>query len=457
MRNKILSFLLIFLFSIPAFSQVLETKKAPSYTPGYWEYKLTDSSRTYKPGAVNGTPLFFRPVEIDVWYPATTVTNHSPLDYSYFISLLERRANSFQDSVKYEGLTNELSRHFTIENTSSGKTVKTKSHLDIPPIKGSFPLIIYFSAFNGMSYENVPLFENLASHGYVVVSISSIGRYPGNMTTRFPDVMEQVADAEFALRFLGNKGTDTTKVGILSYSYGGVAAILMAQKYPAIKSILSLDGSEKHYYGGDKAEDKDFNDLRNSIYWKPSALKKTYAYLESDHKTDDLSVDSTYTPLPGGSYIYALINGASHEDFSSISTPIVRPGSAYELMNQLTLSFFDQTLKINGQPFSDQLLSSAKAARMSLSPKNIKRKSGQIILTGNVVAGANEAPLPYASIGIPSGNQGTVADYNGHFTLNLADTMMERRVRISALGYQSRTYTVASLLAALAIKPAIRL
>ncbi len=33
-----------------------------------------------------------------------------------------------------------------------------------------------------MSYENLHLFEKLAGHGYIVACITSVGRYPGNMS-----------------------------------------------------------------------------------------------------------------------------------------------------------------------------------------------------------------------------------------------------------------------------------
>jgi hypothetical protein len=217
------------------------------YNAGYKEYKAVDSLRRYKPAAVKEAPLFYRPEEIDVWYPARINPGNRPLDYRYFLSLFERRANTFQDSVKYNGLADELMKHFTIAGGGTDMHIKTKSYKDARAIDGSFPLIIYMSSYNGMSYENVPLFENLASHGYIVVSISSIGRYPGNMTTKYPDALEQVKDAEFALRLLRTQNIDTSNIGVIGYSYGGVAAALSAMKDKSIKAVLSLDGSAMHY------------------------------------------------------------------------------------------------------------------------------------------------------------------------------------------------------------------
>src|SRR5665213_4414935 len=87
----------IFFSATTAFGQTSTGKNNGAYSAGYREYKATDSSRRYKPGAVAGNQLYYRPEEIDVWYPARTGAGDRPLDFYYFLSLFERRANSFQD------------------------------------------------------------------------------------------------------------------------------------------------------------------------------------------------------------------------------------------------------------------------------------------------------------------------------------------------------------------------
>jgi hypothetical protein len=48
------------------------------------------------------------------------------------------------------------------------------------------------TAFNGMSYENFTLFESLAKKGFIVVSVSSIGRFPGDMTMKKADLWSRL-------------------------------------------------------------------------------------------------------------------------------------------------------------------------------------------------------------------------------------------------------------------------
>ena len=131
-RCKVLIFTVAFFLAFASFSQAQTGKNDVSYNAGYRQYKATDSSRRYKPGAPKGTPLFYRPAEIDVWYPASGSRASQPIPYRYFLSLYERRANSFQDSVKYTGLADELLQHFTIGNDRSKASPETKSFLDVP-------------------------------------------------------------------------------------------------------------------------------------------------------------------------------------------------------------------------------------------------------------------------------------------------------------------------------------
>ncbi|MCY7420675.1 MAG: dienelactone hydrolase family protein, partial [Chitinophagaceae bacterium] len=100
---------------------------------------------------------------------------------------------------------------------------KTNSFKNAVAANGKFPLIIYMTAFNGMSYENFSLFEALAKEGFVVASVSSIGRFPGDMTMKKADLMEQVEDAIATVNTLKqNENVDFSKIGIVGYSWGGL-------------------------------------------------------------------------------------------------------------------------------------------------------------------------------------------------------------------------------------------
>jgi alpha/beta superfamily hydrolase len=92
-----------------------------------------------------------------------------------------------------------------------------------------------------MCYENIALFEKLAGKGYVVLSINSIGRYPGDMTMKHGDMMEQVYDAISSLKFLEKSpNIDFSKIGIIGYSWGGLSGTVLANKISNTACLISL-------------------------------------------------------------------------------------------------------------------------------------------------------------------------------------------------------------------------
>lgn len=291
---------------------------------GYRTIVATDSGRRYKPGAHLGDRLYFRPVELDCWYPAKASGGLDTIRYGEFLQLFEHRANGFQDDTVYTGLAGQVSGYLCaglgIKDTASLMRSATQSFRNAVPTPGRFPLLVYMCSYNGMCYENVRLFETLARHGYVVVSITSVGRYPGNMSMEPEDLREQVADGLFAIHLLQKDGgIDMARVGLIGYSWGGPAALLLAGMSP-VAAVLSLDGSELHYYfGRDQGEDSDFTLLRPGLV-QGAKQRFAYAYLESDGKQSERPADSIFNLLPvfPGPKKYLRFPGASHEDFSSL-------------------------------------------------------------------------------------------------------------------------------------------
>ncbi len=145
--------------------------------------------------------------------------------------LLQERSNRFQNDTVYNNLTSELLQYINvnlqIRDTSKLLQLKTNSYKNAAAVDKHFPLIIYQCSYNGMSYENIPFFEQLASNGLVVACITSIGRYPGNMTTKSEDLIEQVKDGILAKQYLKTlSNIDSAKIGCVVYSSGGLASCL---------------------------------------------------------------------------------------------------------------------------------------------------------------------------------------------------------------------------------------
>jgi dienelactone hydrolase len=202
-----------------------------------------------------------------------------------------------------------------------------------------------------MAYENTRLFEDLAQKGYVVLSISSIGRYPGDMTMKKEDLMEQVQDACFAIKHLSRESNvNTAKVGIVGYSWGGLAGALLATKLKIAACVVSLDGSEFHHYGDESQENDDFNDIVNSPAFQTMHLSLPYLRLESAPVSNSKK-DSVYNfaqKLSTNNQVF-IVNAATHQDFSYL--PVLanvsggcKSKEVYKTITAMTVSFLDDNV-----------------------------------------------------------------------------------------------------------------
>jgi hypothetical protein len=353
--SKFILILLVFLVSC---SDTV-SNKSESYSAGFKTIHTVDKSRFYKPKTDTADRLHFRPIDLDIWYPS----NHSldtPLLVRDLLGLLESRANYYSASNLGNGVAAQLAHFFCETFKCSDSTnllkFKTNSFKNTTAVTGKFPLIIYMAAFDGMSYENFALFEALAQKGFIVLSISSIGRFPGSMTTQKEDLMEQVNDAISALNTLkANSNIDFNEIGIVGYSWGGLAGAILASKVPGVKCLVSLEGSEFHHFGN---EDTDFETIKNSEEFKNIKLSIPYLRLESAPATQPDKKDSVYNfsfNHANNAQIFT-IDSMQHLDFDCFSRIVRESGNCtinqrYNSAVELTAGFLEDNLK-NQHKFS---------------------------------------------------------------------------------------------------------
>ncbi len=458
--NSRLLISLLILSGTKAFSQNMNKENDPTlYNVGYQNIITTDSSRTYKPAISKSDKFYYRPVEIDIWYPAINIENKSPVPYGEFLYLLEQRSNRFQNDTVYKSLTTDLVQYLSINlhigDTSKLTHLKTSSYLNAAAIGKQFPLILYFSAYNGMSYENLNLFEWLAGHGYVVACITSVGRYPGNMSINSADLLEQVYDGYFTMNLLKTKvNVDSTKIGAIGYSWGGLAALILAMKSMDVKVVLSLDGSEMHYYGESTDEDKGFNELRNSYFFQMNK-KMPYAYFESGFKQNEREVDSIFNihTLSNNQELYIHFPKATHEDFSCLpslayeKTNLTNSSAAfYKQVNELTLGYFDEYLKNQYKLFSQQISAIYQQhIGDSVYPSVNQNKKIVFTIKGRIADKENNESLSYVNIGIPNKNTGTVSKKDGSFQININQGQILDSLKFSMAGYTAQVIPISDL------------
>lgn len=353
MKKTIISFLFLCLIGCS------ESKRENTgqYGVGFVTLQTIDRSRLYKPDSDTNDYLYYRPLDLDMWYPAKLTRPDTVLVFRDILNLFEKRANYYTASNNWDGITSVIAQSFCegykCSDSVSLLNFKTSSHKNAPALDSRFPLVIYLCAFNGMSFENFALFEDLAEKGFVTVSISSIGRYPGDMTMELEDLLEQVNDAISSINVLKKySNIDFSRIAVIGYSWGGLAGSILATKIPNVFCLISLDGSEFHHYGENADEDNNFNRIRDSQEFASMDISIPYFRLESSAIKDQSSQDSVYNfhkKISGKSYIFQ-IDSANHEDFSCLSSIVRKSGNCnnyqpFTKISEMVVTFLEDQLK----------------------------------------------------------------------------------------------------------------
>lgn len=335
------------------------------YSVGFKVLKMVDSSRLYKPDSAGNHYLHYRPIDVDVWYPADSSATDSILAFGQLLELFEQRANYYTDSKAGEGLPTQFAKSFSdFFHCSSDEKIlafPTRSRRNASLSNGKFPLVVYMASYNGMGYENSALLEALTSNGFAVASISSIGRYPGDMTMQQADLMEQVKDASFSLDILKkHPEIDSTRMVVIGYSWGGLASAVLAMKRTDIDAMVSLDGSEFHHYGIEKEEDSLFNLIRNDLRALPIPYLRLESSLPADTTAKKDSVYNFSVMLKGPQQIYK-IHHTTHQDFSYLPTVTKLSGGCpadkpYGVITKLVVGYCNQVLQqTSAEAFADSI------------------------------------------------------------------------------------------------------
>lgn len=215
------------------------------YHVGFKKLFEVDSSRFYKASLYedgtkvpNGT---FRPIQVNIWYPTDDKNAPSKLiEYVRTLAWAERKISITKkvDDVLIKSLTDFGFPHDFADYYSN-------SQLSANYAKGEFPLIIYTPGLSGDAVENYKLCELLASYGYIVVSIPSLGTYAREMEANFDETTNQFSDIDFTIDWAKKNLPTNNKIGLLGYSWGALSNMVYFFNNPKhkIDAMISLDGS----------------------------------------------------------------------------------------------------------------------------------------------------------------------------------------------------------------------
>jgi len=421
---------------------------AQTYNAGYRSFQLKDSTRTYKPNTEQTDKLYYRPVDLDIWYPSND-KKASTLKFGNLFNLFEQRAVNYQDAEDYSGITNELAQFYVAQlgvgaDGQQLLNIETNSFLDLEPSPSKHPVIIYMAGFNGMGFENYKILEALAQNGFLVVSVWSVGRYPGDMTNQKEDMLEQVYDAEFAMRYLKENNlfnADFNTIGIIGYSWGGMSSAVFIDRNPNTKAFVSLDGTETHYFGEEDENDRFIQEILDSNLLDPETQPIKYLYLESGDKLDGFqpSKDFSYFRQLNSEKYYLRFKKGAHADFTCIPSILEASKSSvliYDDIIKLATAFFKESFG-NKAVFQSVWKNLSKSSYVTEELYDISGTPQMgTDIEGMVLDNESHEPLPYVNIGILNKEIGTVTDTHGKFTLSLNEELEKDTLRISSIGYK---------------------
>lgn len=297
-----------------------------------------------------------RPIRIFIWYPASP-SKEGSMKYKEYMNIkpLDQRFETYNNAL------NDFDKWATV-NWTDGLESTTNKILELPveaikdakPIDGKFPLIIHYAGANSRRNENIPLWEYLASHGYVVMTIPELAAvgdvsmelWPFSVTGR----ETIVRDTEFAMSKLHDlPNIDFSNIGTIGFSFGSVFAMRMAMLNFNIKALVTFDGNVNNKNGQNVLES--FYNPKIKVDWLNIYREK---YDALDLKIFD---ELKYTNRHRVTYSHAI--HGDFEDFAMACSllPDQTPAYAlkerdvatgkknYESTCELTLHFFNRSLK----------------------------------------------------------------------------------------------------------------
>ena len=355
--KAIFSFIGILLISIIGNAQVSPLwggLEKGVHNVGYRVINATDYSRgsskvyNYKGEKVNDNS--FRPMQINLWYPASDRKKTQKMkvrDYLYVEGQI-KNSEPLTEKRKVEIEKNVFAWNKELKDETEKQKIfqtNTEAFKDAKQKKGKFPLIIYFCTSPASNYV---LPEYLASQGFIVMSIP-YSDYMGDLFTYREGWDASIRDAQFAINYIKDKtNADIANVGLIGSSHGGNISPVMQIQSPNVKGVVSLDGMEIWKVYKDSFRRFPFRDLKK--------INVPYVVFQSNIAATRLDY-SFYEKAKYAQKTYVKDVGFSHADYSALSIAMydkVAPtfyktekdlDKSIKIVGEYVLNFFESRLK----------------------------------------------------------------------------------------------------------------
>lgn len=261
MHPKLLIFLLSLIFFLnDGFAQSdqwLNGLEHGKYAVGYKALLERDLSRPNISfqnwaGNIEQTPnAEGRPIQIHVWYPAQKAKG-KPLPYADYVHQLAQVVDFSPINKErqqwardwFSSMVNDLGGNgtFTPERLDSLMSLSTKGYRDAPPITSEkFPLVVFVEGIAPAT--NSAMSEYLASHGYIVASVSMLGTHTSGAEISSKGLVTMTADVQFAIQKVSEKmNVAIGKIALIGLGFNASTCMSVQTLNPAVDAVISLDG-----------------------------------------------------------------------------------------------------------------------------------------------------------------------------------------------------------------------
>ena len=269
----------------------------------------------------------------------------------------EGKPRSFRDPAAAEKGMQEFSAYYGSIGASRATLdsiyrLPVQARRNATALREDSPLIVFALGLNESPAQHTALAEFLAAHGYLVAAIPTMGAQTRELNFSVDAVQTHFADLDYVARYVREQKLSTFRnVGVVGYSFGSGAAVLLGAARAEVTAAASLDGSIG------------FAD-RLSVYeavpgFKPSQLCTPLLHVNvAQSPRNELRVVSS--SVCGDRYIASFSDG-NHLDFSTLGLlagrfPSLRtadwafenskqPEQVFEAAARLLLAFFDAHLR----------------------------------------------------------------------------------------------------------------
>ena len=284
---------------------------------GFKTIFVHDKSRVWRQtrpyGAAFTPDLDGRPLQINLWYPSVARTGKAmryadyadpkaPQGFAILAELAGRRSSETISAIPKSAVPSLLA------DPVAARTVAT-------PKRSKYPLVLLLGGLGSEINANFVLAEYLASHGYVVASISLLGpneRQPDQSGS--PDSIEaNVRDLEFATPVIcATVNADCGKLAVAGHSVGAVIGALFANRNGNVSAVVALDGT----YGFKGAGEV----LTKAVGYAPRNMRAPILDLRRAEGSQSAELDlSPILAFAHSDLTLATIPNVHHSDFTSFA------------------------------------------------------------------------------------------------------------------------------------------